>query len=377
MSSKQTVEAKKRLSQFKPPHSNTLESIVQAAVRRKLQFYDANYSSQEQQLDKAILENVLVHYETHGWAIYPQLYSNQQCQNVLSEMNSVVKQYSSFDFTKPSTWNAFPFALNGFVELYHLHSLYQMRFYEKMVQFMTVLYEDVKLRVIIDRCNCKRSKFQPLISDEDFQNILSLPLEKQKQMIFQTKERPDWNHLGFWHHDANLITGQAPMDVQCVVSLADTEEDMGGWQGIDKFHWFAKEWAQKEPNYSHKLQSTEAKIPVRLPFADVWEELHGVHPAMKQGDVMVWKKEVAHGNGNNVNKLGKLRMAAYINFVQAEKEDSKERMDQLLCWQTGKHPGRLTNSESSKWEQIEKKIYQQFELISSLQEKLIGFSEYE
>jgi ectoine hydroxylase-related dioxygenase (phytanoyl-CoA dioxygenase family) len=74
-----------------------------------------------------------------------------------------------------------------------------------------------------------------------------------------------------------------------------------------------------------------------LPNPEKWLK-HIITPHLKTGDIVVWKCSIPHGMGKNVNKLGKPRMAAYINYVPAGWETENIRLDQIECFYTGKHP---------------------------------------
>jgi hypothetical protein len=299
--------------------------------------------------DKKLFD-FLYHFEDHGWAIY-HVYDDDMINDLLEEANQTLKKkYPNFDMTKQESYGNFPFDSIGFIELYHLRNLYKMRFYEPMVKLFQTLHNTEDIRVLIDRMGFKRSLYQ----------------------IFNDKvtERKDFAHNGFLHHDMNLITGFTPNPIQCVVALNDTDENMGGWQGIDYFHYNAKQWASEcKPTYVNKLNSSYAKIPIMIPDGENWT---AIHPPMKKGDILVWKSETAHGNGSNLNKMGLPRMAAYINYVPAEHEAkhcSAIRVDQIQCFMTGKHPKNYPEKHAN----LEVQDYVPYPL-NELGEKLMGFA---
>jgi hypothetical protein len=298
-----------------PPEEERHRIVMERIMARKDLIPDIEHLKQNNKK----LFDFLYHFEDHGWAIY-HVYDDQMIDNLLEETSTRLKKINpDFDMTKQETYGEFPFDMIGFIELYHLRNLYKLRFHEPMVQLFQILYNTKDIRAQIDRMGFKRSLYQ-IINGEVI-------------------ERKDYAHGGFLHHDMNLFTDYSHSPIQCVVALNDTDQDMGGWKGIDYFHYNAKKWATEcDESYLARLKAPNAKIPVNIPNPDKWQT---INPAMNKGDILVWKSETAHGNGANLNRMGLPRMAAYINYVSSEHEDKfdrESRLDQIECFKTGKHP---------------------------------------
>lgn len=363
------------------PSDQERSIIVNLNVQRKLDFYHSVFPDNRLWTDVELGE-ICEHFEEHGWAIAKQLIPNSMCDNLIQQMNQLMIRYSGFDIYKPSTWHFFPFKLNGFVELYHLHAQYEMRFYPRLYQLFTVLYEDEKLRVLIDRNCCKRSCYRPLMDDQSYNVFLKQQATSSSSSSSNTSNTscllvPEWRSKGFWHHDMNLITGYAPNPVQCVIALADNDESQGGFQCIDKFHWIAEQWATQHNNesYKNKLSHQPDKIPIHVPKEDEeWVKRIGIHPSMNQGDVMVWKSQVCHGSGSNENRNGLPRLATYVNYVPVSHESVSSRIQQIQSFESGCHPE--SHLCDLRWQRIEQENHVPFTLRTELEERLIGLSEY-
>ncbi|KAL0479863.1 hypothetical protein AKO1_007366 [Acrasis kona] len=304
------------------PVTPTSDEIHEIVVEKIMQREEVIHNVGQQ--NNPNLFNFLYHFEEHGWAIYKSMYSEKMADDVVSEANTFIKRNhkSKFDMTRSSTYNEFPFGDLGFVPLYHLNSLYEMRTYKPMVDLFKVIYNTEDIRSMLYSMSFKRSKYELL---------------KNKKVV----ERPEWGHDGFMHHDMNLVTGEAVIPVQCVVALSDTTEDMGGWHGIDYFHWNAREWALSNDLYCKKLTSLSSdKVALtcpKMPDVHLWAN-HIVKPIMNKGDILVWKAELAHGSGSNESKLGRPRIAAYINYAPSDHLSDCVKRDLIECFYSGKRP---------------------------------------
>lgn len=298
------------------------------------------------------LEAFYAHFEEHGWAVLKNAIPAEMADKAREEISETLLKKWKFDTRCSSTWGNWPFANNGMCELFHLPSFYAIRFYEPLYHTFSRLYQTHKLRVTIDRCCVKRPH--------------SIVHPKTQKVV----EKPEWKHSGFWHHDMNLVTGYAPIPIQSVISLDDTEPNEGGWQGFDKFHRLADYWLKSEKAYAEKI-SNSTKVPVFFPnpekFKSIW-----VRPHMGKGDLCVWKSQITHGNCSN-ESVGKLRWAIYPNYVAAEDENPQERFDYIESWSTGKHPGRF----DSKWSKLEMEGYKPYPLESLLEQQLMGLEGYD
>src|SRR5207247_7396951 len=96
--------------------------------------------------------------------------------------------------------------------------------------------------------------------------------------------------------------------VQGVLYLADTTAEMGGVQCIPGFHkeGVLEEWAARQP---------EDRNP-RVPAISSLPEGYKVTPIPgNAGDLLIWNRRLAHGNGRNTRT--RPRLAQYISMSPA------------------------------------------------------------
>jgi hypothetical protein len=194
-----------RIEQHSPevPPAHERQVLVRDKILNRTIIPDVNNLEQTNKK----LYDFLYHFEEHGWAVYEAMYPVKMIQNLLEEANKMLKNnYSGFDMNKQSTYANFPFELIGFMDFYHFKSLYDMRFYPPMIELFKQLYNVDQLRSIFHCMSFKRSIYE--VTGKG------------------TVVHEDWGHDGFLHNDANLITGEAPVPIQCAVALSETTPDM-------------------------------------------------------------------------------------------------------------------------------------------------------
>ena len=93
--------------------------------------------------------------------------------------------------------------------------------------------------------------------------------------------------------------------MQGVLYLTDTAEDQGGFQCVAGFHRLFDEWVKTQPKDRNPRQPDLAGLEVKS-------------IAGKAGDLLIWHRLLAHGNGHN--RSDKPRMAQYIAMLPASAE---------------------------------------------------------
>jgi len=111
------------------------------------------------------------------------------------------------------------------------------------------------------------------------------------------------------------LAATAPFAVQGVLYLADTPENMGGFQCAPGHHKVVKEWARTATPES-KTQPDMTDVPV-VPIPG------------KAGDLVIWNRLLYHGNGHNLSD--KPRLAQYITMYPA-RNDEAARQERIACW---------------------------------------------
>ena len=207
----------------------------------------------------------------------------------------------------------------GMVELYHTQAMWDVRQHPAVYDaFRSVLGRD-DLWVSIDRCNLKKST----VNDDGTDDGL-----------------PE----GFIHWDMNINQKPRPFEVQGLVALRDTTEEMGGFQCVPALYRGLDEWLRSLPTRkaiypSLTVQGGKAWDYLPKGWAD--DRMPRSWPVekvpLKQGDLLVWDSALSHGNGPN--RGDRPRLAMYVSMRPPG--DLRERMERQECW--------LMNAPPSGW----------------------------
>ncbi|MDM5200921.1 phytanoyl-CoA dioxygenase family protein [Fictibacillus enclensis] len=216
----------------------------------------------------------------------------------------------------------------GMVELYNHQYLWDNRMYPKVYEAFTDIWGTEKLWASIDRCN------------------LNLPM------------KPGHEYNSFIHWDVDTSLDPIPVNVQGVLSLVDTDVDMGGFQCIPELYRDFDEWVKKQPEDRdpHKPDTTGYK-PTKV--------------VTKAGDLLIFNSMQPHGIRPNYSD--KPRLAQYISMFPAQEGNDQLRETRIQSWKerippTGKaFPGDPRNLEHQKYETAQ---------LSELGEKLLGLKKW-
>jgi hypothetical protein len=188
----------------------------------------------------------------------------------------------------PESWYAKPFRGGGMVELYQHPAMWNNRQYPRVYEAFRQILGTQRLWVSTDRVNMK-----PPIS----------------------ANHPEFEDKGFIHWDADTTKPMASLSVQGVLNLTDTSAEMGGFQCVPQLYRDFDEWVKKQPAdrdpYRPDLTGYEV-VPV---------------PA-KAGDLIIWNRLLAHGNGKNMSD--RPRLAQYITMFPEGGEEA--RQDRIYRW---------------------------------------------
>jgi hypothetical protein len=116
---------------------------------------------------------------------------------------------------------------------------------------------------------------------------------------------------GFIHWDADTTRKPLPVGVQGVLSLVDTDAEMGGFQCVPELFRGLEAWIETQPadrvSYRPDLSGFEV-----------------VNVAMKAGDLLIFNSLLAHGVCPN-RSTDRVRMAQYISMFPADEDNVGER----------------------------------------------------
>jgi ectoine hydroxylase-related dioxygenase (phytanoyl-CoA dioxygenase family) len=138
---------------------------------------------------------------------------------------------------------------------------------------------------------------------------------------------PQYEDRGFIHWDLDTSKPLPErLGVQGVLALTETTAEMGGFQCIPGFHRELAAWLREQP----EDRSPRSPDLTRLPAG------YAVTPIpMQAGDLVIWNRLLAHGNGRNTGT--RPRLAQYITMYPAA-DDETQRQERIACWREGRAP---------------------------------------
>ncbi len=271
-------------------------------------------------------------WEQNGYVIVPRAVPEEN----LEAMVRTIWDFLQVDGEDPEQWYHHPprgrdgeppspISLAGMVEVYQQQALWDNRQCPRVYEaFREILGED-RLWVSLDRANMK-----PPARDD----------------------MPEWDHPGMIHWDVDTSQNQIPFGVQGVLYLTDTSEDQGGFQCVPGFHRMFDEWVKSQPQDRNTRQPDLNGLTV--------EAISG-----KAGDLLIWHRLLAHGNGRN--STDRPRLAQYITMSPANFENEAAREERVSAWRecrpTPRWPGDPRGWEQKRGERAE---------LTELGKKLLG-----
>jgi hypothetical protein len=204
--------------------------------------------------------------------------------------------FLGMDGNDPDDWYREPHRPGaGMVELYQHQALWDNRQYPRVHEAFADIFGTERLWVSLDRVNMKPPR---------------------------RPDRPEWDHKGFIHWDVDTSRLPVPFGVQGVLCLTDTAAHQGGFQCVPGMHGFLEEWARTQP-------------PDRNPRAPDLAGLDVRPVPARAGDLIIWHRALAHGNGHNTSK--RPRLAQYITMYPAS-DNEEARQRRIALWKSRSHP---------------------------------------
>jgi ectoine hydroxylase-related dioxygenase (phytanoyl-CoA dioxygenase family) len=124
-------------------------------------------------------------------------------------------------------------------------------------------------------------------------------------------QHKNFDHRGFVHWDLDPWEEEIPFGLQGVLALEDTEENQGGFHCVPGMHKYLREYIKKVPSPPQRERFHTHGVPINVPKPALQRLKLQKIPA-KKGDLVIWRRELAHGNGHNVSSSP--RLAQYINM---------------------------------------------------------------
>ena len=160
---------------------------------------------------------------------------------------------------------------------------------------------------------------------------------------------------GFIHWDADTSLDPLPINVQGVLSLVDTEPEMGGFQCVPGLFAVLEEWRRAQP-------------ADRNPWTPDVTGFEVVNVSLRAGDLLIWNSLLPHGIRPN-RSADRVRMAQYISMTPASESNATLRDWRIRSWRDREPPqGYAFPGDPREWE---KTRYGRAAL-TALGEKLLG-----
>lgn len=271
-------------------------------------------------------------WKENGYVIIPNAIPKDHIEKTVN----LIWEFEEKDPKDSSTWYTPPrremkmkeLTNTGMVELYNHQYLWDNRTYEKVYNAFADIWGTEKLWASIDRCN------------------LNLPIKEGHE------------YQGFIHWDVDTSLDPVPVNVQGVLSLVDTDIDMGGFQCIPELYRDFDEWVKTQPADRDPYKpDTTGYTPTKV--------------TTKAGDLLIFNSMQPHGI--RPNKSTKPRIAQYISMFPAQEENKELREERIESWSKRIPPkGDAFPGDPRNWEQEK---YDRAEL-SKLGEKLLGLKSW-
>lgn len=240
----------------------------------------------------------LAFWEANGYVIV----KNAVPQENLDAMIRAIWDFLEVDGSDPEDWyrhkprerndqeDKSPISLAGMVEMYQHEAIWDNRQHPRVYGAFREIWGRDDLWVSLDRANMKP------------------PVREQN---------PEWNHPGMIHWDLDTSQDPIPFGVQGVLYLTDTAADQGGFQCVPGFHRTFAEWVKTQPADRNPRQPDLEGLTV--------EAIPG-----EAGDLLIWHRLLAHGNGHNRSNVP--RLAQYITMSPARFDDEEQREARVASW---------------------------------------------
>lgn len=272
-------------------------------------------------------------WQTNGYIII----KNAIPEEFIKRTADLLWEFEEKDPENPETWytqarreiRMTELANSGMVEIYNHPFMWANRQYPRVYDAFVDLWGVENLWVTIDRAN------------------LNFPV------------RPDFEFKGFIHWDIDTSLNPKPVNLQGVLALVDTEEDMGGFQCIPELYRNFDDWVKTQPSDRNPFRpDTTGFTPKKI--------------VCKAGDLLIWNSMQPHGiRPNNAKKP---RLAQYISMSPALEENESLKEWRIMSWRDRIAPeGYAFPGDPRNWEQTK---YPRAEL-TELGEKLLGLRKWD
>jgi hypothetical protein len=269
------------------------------------------------------------HWTTFGYVVVPAAVPEPNIRRLVD----LLWEFSEMDPSDPGTWSRKQLRdhqmreLNnsGMVEIYNHQYLWDNRQEPRVYDAFVDIWDRIDLWAAIDRAN------------------------------LNTPNRDGRPFTGFIHWDADTSLSPLPIGVQGVLSLVDTDSEIGGFQCVPELFRTLDAWIRTQPADRHPLHPDLTGFEI-------------VPVPMRAGDLLIFNSLLAHGIRPNVS-TDRVRMAQYISMYPAEEHNTAERDARVRSWREREAPTRAAfPGDPRDWERTRYETA----VLTPLGEKLLG-----
>lgn len=269
------------------------------------------------------------HWITWGYVVV----ENAVPEENIANLRDLLWEFQEMDPRNPATWfkpqrrdhQMKELNNSGMVEIYNHQYLWDNRQYPRVYNAFVDIWDREALWVTIDRAN------------------LNPP--NQGARAFD----------GFIHWDSDTSLDPFPVNVQGVLSLVDTDPEMGGFQCVPELFRTLEKWIKTQPADRNPWRPDIAGFEV-------------VPVSMKAGDLLIFNSLLAHGVRANRSK-DRVRIAQYISMTPADESNTALRDTRVHSWREMEPPqGFAFPGDPREWEKKNAKPA----ALTELGEKLLG-----
>lgn len=282
---------------------------------------------------RVLSEADFAHWQTWGYVVVPNAVPPE---NVRATVD-FLWEFEEMDPDDPASWtrpqrrdhemkelnNA------GMVEAYNTQALWDNRQYPRVYDAFVDLWDTERLWVTIDRANLN-------------------PPNRDARAFG-----------GFIHWDADTSLDPLPINVQGVLSLVDTDPEVGGFQCVPELFRTFEEWRRTQPADRDPWKPDVAGFAVEF-------------IPLKAGDLLIWNSLLAHGI--RPNRSNRVRMAQYISMTPAQEDNEALRAWRIRSWREREPPqGYAFPGDPRGWE----KTRYPTAVLTDLGKRLLGLERWE
>jgi hypothetical protein len=253
----------------------------------------------QKQLPLRVLSDAdFAHWQTHGFVVIKQAVPAEQVQRTVD----FLWEFQELDRNDPSAWDQDQkrshamreLNSSGMVEAYQNQTLWDNRQTQRVYDAFVDIWDREDLWVSIDRAN------------------------------LNTPNRGKRAFTGFIHWDADTTLTPLPVNVQGVLALSDTTEEVGGFQCIPELFDNLESWRAQAPKDRNPWQPDVDTLPWKPRFI-----------ALQAGDLLIFNSLLAHGIRPNTSAQG-VRLAQYIAFTPADPSNTSLVRERVVSWHESK-----------------------------------------